>query len=104
MDSYTPELLRAGLKGMIGKGSRSAAVREAIVEYSAAYFVTVGGAAALIAARIKRVELIAYEDLGTEAIYKLLVEDFPVVVANDTQGCDLYEAGKQAWRGFHANG
>ncbi len=98
MDSFTPTLLRHGLKGMIGKGSRSAAVRQALEESGAVYFVTVGGAAALIARRIKDVELIAYPDLGTEAIYRLRVEDFPAVVANDCFGGDLYESGKAAFR------
>lgn len=98
MDSYTPLLLERGLKGMIGKGKRDAAVRAAIVEHTAVYFVAVGGAAALISARIKAMSLIAYEDLKTEAIYRLIVEDFPVVVANDTHGADLYEQGKVAYR------
>lgn len=98
MDSFTPRLLAGGLKGMIGKGSRSQAVREAMVKHRAVYFVAVGGAAALIAACVKQAELIAYEDLGTEAIYRLTVEDFPVVVANDAHGGDLYEQGKAAYR------
>jgi fumarate hydratase subunit beta len=98
MDPYTPILLQHGLKGMIGKGSRSAEVKASLVRCQAVYFVAVGGAAALIAARIKHVELVAYEDLGTEAIYKLVVEDFPLLVANDTYGMDLYEQGKAAYR------
>lgn len=98
MDAYTPILLEHGLKGMIGKGKRDAAVRSAIVKYSAVYFVAVGGAAALIAAHIKQAEPIAYQDLGTEAIYRLVVEDFPAVVGNDAHGSDLYEQGKQAYR------
>jgi fumarate hydratase subunit beta len=97
MDSYTVPLLERGLKGMIGKGKRSDEVRQGMATYSAVYFVAVGGAAALIAARIKHVDLIAYADLGTEAIYRLTVEDFPVVVGNDAHGGDLYEQGKVEW-------
>jgi fumarate hydratase subunit beta len=98
VDDYTIPLLERGLKGMIGKGSRHADVRRGIVEYGAVYLVAVGGAAALIADRIKHVELIAYADLGTEAIRRLYVTDFPLVVANDTYGMDLYEQGKAAYR------
>ena len=94
MDPYTPPLLARGLKGMIGKGHRSAALREAMLAHSAVYFVTVGGAAALVAARIKRVEMVAYPDLGTEAIRRIQVEDFPVLVANDVHGGDLFELGR----------
>jgi fumarate hydratase subunit beta len=97
MDSYTLPLLEQGLRGMIGKGKRDEVVRQGIMKHSAVYFVAVGGAAALIAACIKQVELVAYEDLGTEAIYKLVVKDFPLVVANDTYGGDLYEQGKMAY-------
>ncbi len=98
MDSFTPALLARGLKGIIGKGSRSEAVKELLKRYNALYLVAVGGAAALIAARIKQVDVVAYEDLGTEAIHRMVVEDFPLVVANDAHGGDLYEQGKQAWR------
>ncbi|MBC7812932.1 MAG: Fe-S-containing hydro-lyase [Burkholderiales bacterium] len=98
MDSFTLPLLERGLKGMIGKGKRSDEVRAGIVHYGAVYFVAVGGAAALIAARIKQVEMIAYHDLGTEAIHRLLVEDFPVVVGNDVHGGDLFEMGKAQYR------
>jgi len=97
MDSFTLPLLEHGLKGMIGKGKRSPEVRQGMVDYTAIYFAAVGGAAALIAASIRQAELIAYEDLGTEAIYRLLVEDFPLVVANDCHGGDLYEAGRAAY-------
>ena len=83
---------------MIGKGSRSAAVREALTAHTAVYFVTVGGAAALIAERIKKADLVAYSDLGTEAIRRLQVEDFPVIVANDVNGADLFELGRAAYR------
>jgi len=79
---------------MIGKGKRSAEVRAAIVEHGAVYFVLVGGAAALIADRIKQVDVVAYADLGTEAIHRFVVEDLSVVVANDAHGADLFEQGK----------
>lgn len=98
MDTYTSPLLECGLKGMIGKGKRDNAVRQALIDHTAVYFVAVGGAAALISARIKEAELVAYEDLGTEAIYRLVVEDFPAVVANDAHGGDLYEQGRLAFR------
>jgi fumarate hydratase subunit beta len=98
VDLYTIPLLERGLKGMIGKGSRSAPVREAMVRCGAVYLVAVGGAAALIAERIRSVELIAYEDLGTEAIRRYVVEDFPLMVANDAHGGDLYEQGREAYR------
>jgi len=98
VDYYTLPLLARGLKGMIGKGKRSAEVRKAMVEYGAVYLVAVGGAAALIADRIIKVELVAYEDLGTESIRCLEVEDFPLMVANDTYGADVYEQGKATYR------
>ena len=94
MDAFTPRLLAAGLRAMIGKGNRSQAVREAIVQYRGVYFVAVGGAAALIARSIKQVEVVAYEDLGPEAIRRLTVEDFPAIVANDTHGGDVFQQGK----------
>ena len=98
MDEYTPRLIAAGLKAMIGKGDRSPAVKEAIREQKAGYFVAIGGAAALLAKSIKQVEVIAYEDLGTEAILRLNVEDFPAIVANDIYGEDLFERGKAEYR------
>jgi len=91
MDVYTPRLLAAGLRAMIGKGSRSPEVREAIRKHKAVYLVAIGGAGALLHRAIKRAEIIAYEDLGTEAIWRLEVEDFPAVVANDIHGGDLFE-------------
>jgi fumarate hydratase subunit beta len=94
MDMFTPRLLAAGLRAMIGKGNRSAAVREAIMQYQGVYFVAVGGAAALIAHSIKQVVVVAYDDLGPEAIRRLTVEDFPAIVANDAFGGDLFEQGK----------
>ena len=98
MDSYAPELMAAGLKGMIGKGNRSQEVRDAMTKYKAVYFAAIGGAGALIAESIKRVELIAYEDLGAEAIRLLEVENFPAIVINDIYGGDLYERGKAEYR------
>lgn len=98
MDTYAPRLIEAGLKGMIGKGSRSAEVVESMKKHKAVYFAAVGGAAALIAKRIKSKELVAYEDLGPEAIFRLEVEDFPVLVANDITGEDLYKKGVESYR------
>lgn len=95
MDPFVEPLLKAGLKGMIGKGSRSKAVRKAIERYNAVYFAAVGGAAALIAEHIKKAEVIAYPELGPEAIRKLYVEDLPLFVVNDSEGKDLYEKGQQ---------
>jgi fumarate hydratase subunit beta len=98
MDSFTPRLIAAGLKGMIGKGNRSKAVKEAIVKYKAVYFASIGGAGALISRSIKKAEVIAYEELGAEAIRRLEVEDFPATVINDIYGTDLYEEGKARYR------
>ncbi len=91
MDRYTPELLDLGLKGMIGKGKRSIKVKEAIVRNGAVYFAAVGGAGALLSKAILKSEVIAYDDLGTEAIRRLEVKDFPVIVVIDGEGKDLYE-------------
>jgi len=93
MDPYAPLLMEAGIKGMIGKGSRSDVVKEAMKKYKAVYFAAIGGAAALLSEQIKKAEVIAYEDLGTEAVRRLEVEDFPVIVVNDVKGGDLYEEG-----------
>jgi fumarate hydratase subunit beta len=93
MDKYSPGLLAAGLKGMIGKGSRSREVREALKKYKGVYFGAVGGAGAVLARFVKKVEIVAYEDLGTEAVRRLDVEDFPAIVVNDCYGGDLYENG-----------
>ncbi|MGE5578136.1 MAG: Fe-S-containing hydro-lyase [Syntrophothermus sp.] len=98
MDAYAPVLLARGLKGMIGKGARSKEVKEAIVKNGAVYFAATGGAAALIARSIKKAEIIAYEDLGTEAVHRLEVVDFPAVVINDVHGNDLYEKGVEMYR------
>ncbi len=98
MDPYAPKLIEQGLKGMIGKGARSAEVKAAIKEHKAVYFAAVGGAAALIAKSIKKAEVIAYEDLGAEAIRRLEVENFPAIVINDIHGNDLYEEGQAKYR------
>jgi len=97
MDPYTPFLLANGLKGMIGKGSRSSEVRQAIRQYKGVYFGAVGGTGALLARRIRAANVVAYDDLGAEAVLRLVVEDFPVLVINDIYGGDLYEQGKQEW-------
>ena len=91
MDKYAPALLDLGLIGMIGKGKRSDAVREGIIRNGAVYFAAVGGAGALLSKSIKTSEVIAYDDLGTEAIRKLEVENFPVIVVIDSEGNNLYE-------------
>ena len=91
MDKYAPDLLDLGLTGMIGKGKRSAAVIDAIKRNGAVYFAAVGGAGAILSQRIKSSEVIAYDDLGTEAVRKLEVEDFPVIVVIDSEGNNLYE-------------
>ena len=91
MDKYTPTLLAEGLRGMIGKGRRSDAVVEAMKENGAVYFAAVGGAGALLSKHITKSEVLAYEDLGTEAIRRLYVEDFPVIVVIDSEGNDLYK-------------
>ena len=91
MDKYAPELLDLGLKGMIGKGKRSAAVKEAIVRNGAVYLAAVGGAGALLSKAITHAEVIAYDDLGAEAIRKLEIKGFPAIVVIDREGTDLYE-------------
>jgi hydro-lyases, Fe-S type, tartrate/fumarate subfamily, beta region len=98
MDAYAPTLIKMGLKGMIGKGGRSKEVIEAMKTYKSVYFAAVGGAAALIAKTIKKVEIIAFEDLGTEAIRKMEVENFPAIVVNDTKGNDLYNIGREKYK------
>ena len=98
MDKNTPPLLDRGLKGMIGKGLRSPAVIESMKKNKAVYFAATGGAAALIARSIKKVEMIAYEDLGAEALQKMTVEDFPAIVVIDCEGNNLYETGPQKYK------
>jgi fumarate hydratase subunit beta len=97
MDAYSPKLMEMGLKGMIGKGMRKKEVVEAMKKYKAVYFAATGGAGALLAKAIKKAQVVAYEDLGPEAINRLEVEDFPVIVVNDTQGNDLYEEGMRKY-------
>jgi len=97
MDSTIIPLLAMGLKASVGKGSRNKEVREALVKYKAVYLAATGGAGAFLAKRIKKVELVAYEDLGTEAIRKLTVEDFPAFVINDIYGKDFYEIAKEKY-------
>ena len=98
MDSYTPALLAAGIKGLIGKGSRSGEVRDALVKHRALYFAATGGAGALLARKITGAEIIAWEDLGAEAVRRLVFADFPLVVINDVFGNDLYEEGAARYR------
>lgn len=97
MDAYTPVLLDLGLKGMIGKGYRSEAVKEAIVRNKAVYFASLGGAAALNAQRITAARVVAYEDLGPEAIREMDVVDFPAIVVNDIYGGDVYAEGRRQY-------
>ena len=98
MDVFTPLLLRSGLRGTIGKGPRSQEVRDAMVKHGGVYFAAVGGAAAGIASSVKEAEIIAYEDLGPEAIRRLVVERMPLFVVNDTKGNDLFEEGVKKYR------
>ena len=98
MDSYSPRLMAEGLKGMVGKGMRTPAVKEAMKKYKAVYFAAIGGAGALISKAIKKSEVIAYEELGAEALLRIEVADFPVIVINDVYGGDLYEEGKAKYR------
>ncbi len=98
MDRYTPALLARGLRGMIGKGPRSEEVKEALRRYGAAYFGAIGGAGALLSRCIVSAEVIAYEDLGAEAVRRLVVEEFPAVVINDCHGGDAYLGAKLKWR------
>jgi fumarate hydratase subunit beta len=98
MDPYAPKLIQMGLKGMIGKGNRSEEVKNAIRQYKAVYFGAIGGAAALMAQSVKKAEIVAYEDLGPEAVRKLEVENLPVVVVNDCYGGDLYKEGVERYR------
>ena len=98
MDKYTPDMLDAGLRAMIGKGKRSEEVIQAIQRNKAVYFAAIGGAGALLSQCIKKAEIVAYEDLGTEAIRKLYIEDLPVVVIIDSQGNNLYETAVDQWR------
>jgi fumarate hydratase subunit beta len=98
MDAYAPVLIEHGLKGMIGKGARGDNVKEAMKKYGAVYFAAIGGAGALISKSIKSAEVIAYPELGAEAVRRMEVEDFPAIVATDMFGEDLYIKGKEAYR------
>ena len=98
MDVYTPRLITAGIRAMIGKGNRSPEVKETIQKYKAVYFVAVGGAGALLAKSIRQSEIIAYDDLGAEAVLRLKVDNFPAIVANDIYGGDLFEQGKASYQ------
>ena len=98
MDAYAPRLMAEGLKGMIGKGLRTKAVKDAIVKNKAVYLGAIGGAGAVISQSIKKSDVVAYEELGAEAIRRLEVEDFPVTVVNDIYGGDLYEEGKAKYQ------
>lgn len=97
MDAYAPRMMEAGARGMIGKGARLPEVIDAIREYEGTYFGAIGGAGALLAKSIKKSELIAYEDLGAEALRRLEVEDMPLVVIIDSQGNNLYEKGREEY-------
>jgi fumarate hydratase subunit beta len=98
MDAYAPTLLSLGLKGMIGKGKRSEVVKEAIIRNKAVYFGATGGAGALLSKAVREYRVVAYEDLGPEAVAMLLVEEFPVFVINDIFGNDLYEMGVNRYK------
>lgn len=97
MDAYTPALLKHGLKGMIGKGYRSKEVIDAIRDNKAVYMVAIGGTGALLAQKITNSELVAYEDLGTEAIRRLEIENFPCIVIHDSEGNDFYKSSQQSF-------
>ena len=97
MDAYSPKLMEIGLKGMIGKGMRKKEVIEAMKKYKAVYLAATGGAGALLAKSVKKAQIVAYEDLGPEAINRLEVVDFPAIVVNDTKGNDLYQQGMQQY-------
>jgi len=97
MDAFSPKLIEIGLKGMIGKGMRKKEVVEAMKKYKAVYFAATGGAGALLAKAVKKAQVVAYDDLGPEAINRLEVENFPVIVVNDTKGNDLYEEGMRKY-------
>jgi fumarate hydratase subunit beta len=98
MDNYSPRLIAEGLKGMIGKGGRSQAVKDAMEKHKAIYLAVIGGAGALISRSITRSEIVAYEELGTEAVRRLEVANFPATVINDIYGEDLYQEGKAQYR------
>ena len=94
MDPFTPELIKLGLKGMIGKGERSKEVRNAIKRYGCVYFLAIGGIGALLSTKVKSAKIVLYKDLGPEAVYRLEVEDFPLIVGIDSKGRDIYDKAK----------
>lgn len=98
MDAFAPRLLAEGLKGMIGKGRRTPAVLDALKQHTGVYFAAVGGLGALLSERIRAVEVLAYEELGTEAIRRMVVEEFPAIVINDCHGGDFYSEGLERYR------
>lgn len=98
MDAYSPLLIEHGIIGMIGKGQRSRDVKEAMIKWGAVYFAAIGGAGALMSQRIKDAKILAWEELGPEAVRSLIVEDMPLIVATDSMGGDLYQTGKEAYR------
>ena len=98
MDPFTPRLLAEGLKACMGKGNRGPEVQEALKQYTAVYFMAVGGAGAMLSQFIRKVEVVAYEDLGTESLKRVEVEDFPAVVMDDCEGNDLLNEGRKQWR------
>jgi len=104
MDPFAPRLLALGVRGMIGKGARSPEVIEAIKKHGAVYLAAVGGAGALLASHIVASEVVAYEDLGPEAVRRLQVADFPVIVAIDSEGNDLFRRGVEEWQGRASKG
>ena len=104
MDPYSPLLIERGLRGMVGKGARSEGVQEFMRKHGCVYFGAVEGTAALLSDRVKEAEVVAYEDLGPEAVRRLVVEEFPVVVVNDLHGGDLYREGRERWRRASGDG
>ena len=97
MDAYAPRMYEYGVKATIGKGNRSPAVVESLVKHRAVYLIAIGGLGATLAQRIKTARVIAYPELGTEALWEFHVEDFPVIVANDVRGRDLFKEGQEVW-------
>lgn len=98
MDPYTPALLAKGVKGLIGKGARSEEVKSALVKHKVVYFAATAGVGALLSQYIKKAKIVAYQELGPEAIYELEVEDFPVIVAGDIHGGDIFVEGRRQWK------
>jgi len=97
MDAYAPRMYEYGVKATIGKGNRSPAVVESLVKHKAVYLIAIGGLGATLAQRIKTAKVVAYPELGTEALWEFRVEDFPAIVANDARGRDIFKEGQEAW-------